>query len=171
MKKLKFKIFTVILIISVILCGSAYCVQQESTPLLKGSVVAVPSAMYGAWRVSSKRIDTDSPITFKEKSLDLWNLSLENDVINLSNPFSGASANVEINSVNGNTVKFTKSGRSGNKNLTDTVEITIEDECFTGRDYLRLDTISEVNGRIMKTETAVYSLTGEKIAGKSILSN
>lgn len=140
-------------------------------PILKGSVSAVPSAMYGLWRVVSTRIDTDSPITFKQKSLDLWNLSIENDVINLSNPFSGASAKVEINSVNGNTVIFTKSGKNGNKYLTDTVSITINGESFEGFDELKLETVSEINGNTMKTETAKYSLRGEKIAGESILGN
>ncbi len=141
----------------------------SAEPLLKGSVAAVPSTMYGLWRVVSKRIDTDSPITFKEKGLDLWNLSVENDVINLSNTFSGASATVEVNKVEGNTVTFTKSGKNGNKYLTDTVTITITGKSFEGLDELKLDTVSEINGNIMKTETAKYSLKGEKIAGESIL--
>lgn len=150
---------------------SMISIAKATQPVLKGSVTAVPNTMYGLWRVVSKRIDTDSPMTFKEKGLDLWNLSVENDVINLSNPFSGASAKVEVNSVEGDTVTFTKSGRNGNKYLTDTVSITINGESFEGFDELKLDTVSEVNGKTMKTETAKYSLRGEKIAGESILKN
>ncbi|MCM1338154.1 MAG: hypothetical protein NC191_00605 [Muribaculaceae bacterium] len=145
--------------------------NDNSSPVLKGAVMAVPNDMYGLWRVSSKLIDTDSPVKFKEKSLDLWNLSTENNVINLSNPFSGASARVEINEVDGNTVTFTKCGTSGNKKLTDTVKITISSESFEGTNKLKLDTISEVNGNIIKTETATYSLKGERIAGESILND
>lgn len=171
MLKFNSKICITALILASLSIGFAYSFQKEETPVLKGSVMAVPPAMYGLWRVTSKRINTDSPVTFKEKSLDLWNLSVENNVINLSNPFSGASADVELNSVNGNTVTFTKSGHSGNKNLTDTVEITINGKNFEGRDYLRLETVSEVNGKAMKTETATYALIGEKIAGESILND
>lgn len=150
---------------------SVISLAKATQPVLKGSVTAVPNEMYGLWRVVSKRIDTDSPITFKEKGVDLWNLSVENDVINLSNPFSGASAKVEVNSIEGNTVTFTKSGRNGNKYLTDTVSITLNGNNFEGIDELKLDTVSAINGKIMKTETAKYSLRGEKIAGESILKN
>lgn len=163
------KKFLIIVILALIIGFYGIISPANTHPVLKGSVSAVPQAMYGLWRVVSNRIDTDSPISFKEKGLDLWNLSLENDVIILSNPFSGASAKVEINSVENNSVVFTKKGKYGNKNLTDTVRIKINQESFEGIDELRLDTVSEVNGKVIKTETAKYKLQGEKIAGESIL--
>ena len=48
---------------------SVISLAKATQPVLKGSVMAVPNEMYGLWRVVSKRIDTDSPITFKEKVL------------------------------------------------------------------------------------------------------
>lgn len=133
--------------------------------LLQGSVVAVPKSFYGLWRVKSKIIDTDSPITFKEKGLDMWNISRVGDVIKLSNPFSGASAEVNVDRADENRVVFTKTGKYDNKILKDTVSITIKGDNFTGVDNLELETISDVDGRVMKTEKAQYAVVGEKVAG------
>ena len=131
----------------------------------------VPRAFFGSWRVVSNLIETDSPGLFKDKGVDLWNISRENDVITLSNPFSGATAQIKINSVNENKIVFTKSGSYDNKLLTDTVSININGDKFTGFDVLKLDTISDVSGKIIKSETAKYAIKGEKIAGQSVLGN
>ena len=137
--------------------------------VLQGFVEKVPDTFFGSWRVSSARIETDSPISFKEKGVDLWNLSIENGVINLSNPFSGAVANIKVEEATANSVTFTKIGKYDNKILTDKVSITINGDNFSGTDELKLDTISDVDGSIRKTETAIYSIKGEKIAGQSVL--
>lgn len=143
------------------------CVITEAQ-VLKASVTMVPNSFYGCWRVVSKLIETDSPVSFKEKGLDMWNLSCENNVIILSNPFSGANAQIRVESVNNNSIVFTKSGKYGNKFLTDTVNISISGDNFTGTVNLTLDTLSDVDGKIIKTETAKYSVKGERIAGQSI---
>lgn len=149
-------------------CVFAQDIQVDGV-LLKGFVESVPQAIYGSWRVVSTRIESDAPATFKSGGIDLWNLSLENNVINLSNPFSGASAEIKVENVDNNSVTFTKVGKYGNKILTDTVTITVNGENFEGTDKLKLDTISDVSGKIIKSEIAVYSVKGEKISGNSIL--
>lgn len=161
------KIFSYLAVI--IIC--IFSVSIASAKVLKAGISIVPSALYGSWRVVSQRIETDSPMSFKDKGLDLWNLSRENDVITLNNPFSGASAQIQINSVNNNHIVFSKSGKYGNKFLTDVVSITIEKDSFTGSDTLKLDTVSDVDGKIIKSEMAKYSIRGEKIAGQSVLGN
>lgn len=139
--------------------------------VLKTGISMVPRAFFGSWRVVSNLIETDSSGLFKDKGVDLWNISRENDVITLSNPFSGATAQIKINSVNENKIVFTKSGSYDNKLLTDTVSININGDNFTGFDVLKLDTISDVSGKIIKSETAKYAIKGEKIAGQSVLGN
>lgn len=136
--------------------------------LLKGFVEKVPDSFFGTWRVVSQRIETNSPAVFQQKGVDLWNLSMENNVINLSNPFSGAAAQIEIQSVNNNKVEFTKKGKYGNKMLTDTVNISITGDNFTGVNTLLLETISDVDGSVRKTETAKYAIKGERLAGQSV---
>lgn len=136
--------------------------------VLKGYAQKMPDTFLGTWRVLSTRIETNSPATFGQKGVDLWNLSQDGNVINLSNPFSGASAQIEVQNVNKNTVEFTKKGKYGNKMLTDTVSISINGDNFSGCDSLKLEIISEVNGSIIKTETAKYSIKGERLAGQDV---
>ena len=68
----------------------------------------VPSGLFGTWRVAAVLDKTDSPEVFRNKSADLWNLSRNNSVMNLSNPFTGASADLSVEFVKGNVIKFTK---------------------------------------------------------------
>lgn len=145
--------------------------EEASPKLLQGSVTVVPSSFFGTWRVTSKLMDTDSPTIFKQNNVDVWNLSRTNDVITLSNPFNGAKAEITIDMVNNNRVIFTQKGKFGSKILTDRVEIKLTGDTFKGFDSLQLDTYSDVNGKIIKTETAKYYVEGEKIAGQSIIGN
>lgn len=128
----------------------------------------VPTAFFGMWRVKSKIIDTNSPANFKKENVDIWNLSKDGDVINLSNPFSGASASVTLSYVENNAIRFTKKENYGNKILTDTVEIYLKGDKFTGVNTILLQTLSDVDNSVIKTSKATYTLNGEKIAGKSI---
>ena len=89
------------------------------------------------------------------------------NVIKLCNPFNGAKAEITIDRVESNKVVFSKTGKYDNKILSDTVEILLDGDSFTGFDTLKLDTY--LNGKIIKSDTARYSLKGEKIAGESIL--
>ena len=57
----------------------------------------VPSDFFGTWRVKSVLVETNSPSNFKQKNLDIWNISKNGNVINIRNPFSGAQASVNLN--------------------------------------------------------------------------
>ncbi len=146
----------------------AKAVQNENV-FKAGVSIVVPTSFFGVWRVQSSLIDTNSPSNFKKNNLDLWNISKDLDVINLSNPFSGASASIDIKNVSGNTIIFTKKGNYDNKILTDTVEITLDKDKFTGKNNLRLETLSDIDNSVIKTAEAVYQLRGEKLAGMNIL--
>lgn len=131
------------------------------------SIDKVPKDFYGTWRVTSKIISTNTEGLFKENSTDLWNLSRSGDVITLDNPFSGAKASITLSEVKDRAVKFKKIGDNDGKKLTDTVQLVLGKDSFKGVNNLKLDTISE-DGHVIKTEWAVYGLTGEKISGDSI---
>lgn len=151
MKKLLIILFTLIFGLS------------ADAELLKAEISMVPQSFYGTWRVVSKLIDTDSPSTFKDKGLDLWNLSRTYDVITLCNPFNGAKSDITVKNANKNHIIFTKTGKYDKKVLSDRVELSLNGDNFTGVDILQLDTY--VNGKIVKSETAKYDLKGEKIGG------
>ncbi len=144
----------------------------ENLPVLKAGVSLekrVPATLMGTWRVAAALKNTDSPQNFKQTSVDIWNLSRTDDVINLSNPFTGASASITVNYVNKNTIKFTKTGDYDNQKLTDSVEITIVGNSFTGVNTLLLRTYSDADNSLISEKKATYVLKGEKISGADIL--
>ena len=152
--------FILLFFISVICCSASFA--HNETTVLSGEVTMIPKTFYGTWRVVSSKIDSDSNI-FKEKSLDIWNLSRTGNVISLCNPFNGAKAEITIERVGANDIVFIKTGNYGKKILTDKVELSIANDSFTGINTIKLDTYSD--GKLIKTETATYKIKGEKIAG------
>ena len=164
------RVFNYIIIFIVFSCCfvlNDIVVFAQQPTLLTATITKVPQSFYGTWRVVSRRVDTDNPAFFREKSVDLWNLSMSYNVIELCNPFNGAKAEITIDRVESNKVVFSKTGKYDNKILSDTVEIMLEGGSFSGYDTLKLDTYS--NGKLIKSDMARYSLKGEKIAGESIL--
>jgi len=156
------------LILGVNLGLNVSMVNAETTLKTGISIIEnVPSGLFGTWRVAAVLRTTDSPQVFREKSADLWNLSRNDNVMNLNNPFTGASADLAVEFVDGNVVKFVKKGVSGNSELTDSVEITLNDNKFTGVNTLQLKTFS--NGKVVKVQNAEYVLVGEKISGMSVI--
>lgn len=145
-------------------------VLAETYTLKAGvSVNDVPKALYGSWRVNAKLDDTNSYGTFKPNSVDFWTLSRVGDKITLTNPFTGATADVSLKAVEGNVIVFSKKAPYDNKMLTDTITIRLSDNTFSGINTLKLESFSLVDNHLMKTETARYNISGEKISGDSVL--
>lgn len=131
----------------------------------------VPKALFGSWRVTAKLDKTNSPSTFRPQSVDFWNLSRIGDTIKLENPFSGANAEISVQTVEGNIVVFSKKlPYQGNKVLTDTVTLRLDNNNFSGINTLKLESFSLVDNHLLKIETATYHITGEKVSGDSVLS-
>ena len=145
-------------------------VLAEEFTLSAGVVVNdIPKAFFGSWRINAKLVDTNSYGTFKPTSIDMWNLSRVGDRIMLSNPFSGANAEISVKAVEGNIIVFSKKAPYDNKILTDTVTLRLSDNTFSGINDLTLESFSLVDNHLMKTEHAKYKINGEKISGESIL--
>ncbi len=173
MKILTSKIISSILVVFCLIFLSALmlnCNMSYAETTLKTGIEIVenvPTELFGTWRVAAVLKRTDSPEVFRNKSADLWNLSKNNNVMNLNNPFTGATADLAVEFVKGNVVRFTKEGVSGDNKLTDTVELTLNGDKFTGVNTLVLKTFS--NGEIIKIRNAEYVLVGEKISGMSVI--
>lgn len=163
---MKRKFFLLILTIFLVVL-SAFAAEDH---VIRGgvSIDKVPKELYGSWRVTSSLASTNSDGLFKKNNVDLWNLSRSNNVITLENPFTGAQASIIIDEVRGKLIKFKKIGNYDGKKLTDTVQLILGKDSFAGTNTLKLDTISEIDGHVIKSETAVYELLGEKISGSSI---
>lgn len=136
------------------------------------SIDHIPKALYGSWRVNAKLDTTNAPYSFKPQSIDFWELSRINDSITLNNPLSGANANISVQSIEGNLIVFSKKlPFDSNKILTDTITIRLDGNKFTGINSLCLEHYSLVDNHLLKTETASYHISGEKISGDSVLKN
>ena len=129
----------------------------------------IPKTFFGSWRVTAKLDDSNSYGTFKPQSVDIWSLSRIGDVIKLSNPFTGASAEITINATEGNLIIFSKKAPYDNKILTDTVSIRLDKDTFKGINTLSLETLSLEDKHVLKTENARYIISGEKISGENII--
>lgn len=155
-------ITTLIAVSSISAISIAPCAFAQETVLKTSiSIDKVPKELYGTWRVKAKLVSTNNENIFKPSSTDLWNLSRVGNVITLDNPFSGAKASISIDEVNGKTIKFRKIGNYDDQKLTDTVELNLSTETFTGINNLKLDKAS-------KSDWATYKLSGEKISGDSV---
>ena len=136
------------------------------------TVDSIPNSFYGSWRVVAKLDKQSGSAYFKPQAVDFWNLSRTGNVIYLENPFSGANATVKLDYVDGNLIRFTKTGDyDGNKKLTDTVDLKLNGYKFTGVNYITLETFSIRDNSLIKKDTAIYLLAGEKISGTSITGN
>lgn len=142
---------------------------EEFTLKAGVSVNDIPKAFFGSWRVIAKLEDSNSYGTFKPQSIDFWTLSRVGDKVTLSNPFTGANADVSLKTVEGNLIVFSKKAPYDNKMLTDTITLRLSDNNFSGINTLSLESYSLVDNHLMKTETARYVIKGEKISGESIL--
>lgn len=152
-----------ILLILMLLIGVS--VQAETLQAGISKIDSLPDEFFGSWRVVAKIDKQSGSIYFKPNTIDLWNLSRQGDVINLNNPFTGASASVKLDYVEGNIIRFTKIGDYDNKKLTDTVDLKLNGDTFTGINSLKLETFSTYDNSLLKTDTALYILKGEKISG------
>ena len=145
------KRFCLISIAGIILSSTniTFAETQPNTLKLGVSVTEkVPADLMGTWRVVSNLEETNYPATFKKNNIDIWNLSRTGDVINLRNPFTGASAYVRVEYVKDNTIRFTKEGNYDSQTLTDTVEITLSGNKFTGKNYLSLKSMGGSYGKL-----------------------
>lgn len=134
------------------------------------SIEDVPKALFGQWRISSKLDTTNAPKTFRPQSIDFWNLLRVGNTLKLDNPFSGANAELNLENVEGNIVVFSKKlPYDGNKVLTDTVTIRLNQNELSGINTLKLEYFSLIDNHLMKTETATYHIKGEKISGDSVV--
>lgn len=156
-----------LLFFSLIILNSTYA---DGVTLSGGvSVDDVPEALFGSWQVTAKLDNTNSYGTFKPVSADMWYLSRFGDTITLSNPITGAKAEISVKAVEGNLVVFSKKAPYDNKILTDTVTIRLDKNSFTGINDLFLDTYSNVDNHLMKSEKAKYIIKGTKVSGDSVL--
>ena len=159
------------LLFSMLLMSVFTCVLADDGMTLSTgiSVNEIPKTFYGSWRIVAKLDTTSNYGIFKPQSVDMWNLSRIGDKVTLTNPMTGANAEITLRTVSGNLIVFSKKAPYDNKLLTDTVSIRLDKNSFSGINTLTLESFSLLDGHLLKSDTARYLIKGEKISGENIL--
>lgn len=137
--------------------------------VIEGSVSMsdkVPKEFFGDWKVVSVCTKSTDKELINSKSVDIWVLSRIGDTISLSNPLSGARAEITADDVKGQTVKFVKKVYFPDEESIETPILTLQGDNFTGVDKISIKTIQ--NGKLIKEEYVEYQVKGTKISGSGI---
>ena len=159
----------ILILFLIILLTSTITVSAQDGFVLKAGISminAVPKQFFGTWNVQSTRISTDSPKTFSEGTVDLWNLRRSGNVIELRNPVTAAVAEIYLDDVSDSEITFTHYEKEGNTELKDTVKLNLSGDSFTGTNELSLKTTrwDEYHRRkVIETKNAVYRIDGKKL--------
>ena len=149
-----------------LIMSSSFCTAMTIT----GGISAtdrVPVGFFGSWKVMAVRVQTTNQNMFAPYSVEIWNLSKQNDIITLTNPISGATASITVKDATTDTFVFQRiTGEKGDETVTETAKLTLNNENFTGIDTMVVRYYK--NGVITKTENVEYKLKAYKISGKAI---
>lgn len=122
----------------------------------------LPPAMYGQWSVTGSVRETNIEGLIPVAN-DLWVLQREGDAVTITNPTNGASAQINVDAVQGNTATFHRFGQSGRLARSETVTLTVEGDHLFGKN-LRREELSK-NGKVVKVNFALFDLQGTRIGG------
>lgn len=143
---------------------------KPASTMINGSVSVskdLPAAFYGEWSVVSIAVDTNNPEEYwGSMGKDNWVFARNGKTVALSNPKSGAIASITVTEVVGNKAKFTREKVSEDKIITETVEIVIAEDRFSGFDTQIIKFLSK--NKIYKTDVVKYKLGGRKISGPAM---
>ena len=126
----------------------------------------VPKEFFGSWRVSSVCTKATNKEFLGGKSMDLWILSRMGDTISLTNPLSGAKADISVSDVKGQTVKFLKKAYFPDEESIEKPVLTLQDDKFYGTDTIIIKTYK--NGELIKEDYVEYQVRGTRISGVGI---
>lgn len=159
MKKILFILLSLFLMFS----------STAKSAVIEGSVSMsdkVPKEFFGDWKVVSVCTKSTDKELMNSKSIDIWVLSRTGDTISLSNPLSGARAQITVDDIKGKTVKFEKKTFFPDEESIETPILTLQGDNFTGTDKISIKTFQ--NGKLIKEDYVEYQVKGTKISGSGI---
>ena len=159
MKRILLIIFSVVCVC--ICCGEAQVIEGNISMSDQ-----VPKEFFGEWRVAAVCTKSTNKEYFDSTSMDIWTLSRIGDVIVLSNPLSGARAEVLVDNVKGKTVKFEKKTVYPDEVSIETPILTLQGDNFTGVDKINIKTYKD--GKLVKEDYVEYQVKGTKMTGSPL---
>ena len=161
MKKILFNL--IVMFFMSILCANAAVIEGSVSMSDK-----VPKEFFGDWKVVSVCTKSTDKELMNTKSVDIWVLSRMGDTISLANPLSGARAQIQVDDVKGQTVKFEKRSYFPDEESIETPILTLQGDNFTGVDKISIKTFQD--GKLIKEDYVEYKVKGTKINGSGISS-
>ena len=158
MKKILFITFAFIL----------FCLNPVMATVIEGNVAMtdkIPNELYGSWKVEAICTRCTNTNLFESGSTDIWTLTRNGETVTLTNPLSGARADINVNEVKGKTVKFEKKSYYADEESVETPILTLQGDNFTGIDRIYIKTFK--NGKLIREDYVEYRVTGTKISGAS----
>ena len=135
---------------------------------LKGTVsesLYLPPAMYGQWTVAGTLMDTNVPEHSKQTTQDIWTLERVGDKVVVSNPATGATAEVQVEAVQDNTATFQRVVLADSRRFfTETVTVTVNGQTMSGTTYKQFKYLNR-DGRLSRQLYARFHLEAERISG------
>lgn len=133
---------------------------------LNASVEAIdkmPVAIYGQWAIHSTLLQAKHPDDYKSTTSDVWVFSKWDNYLTLTNPITEATATISVDEVVNNHARFSRTSTTSRKHERETVQITIENERFSGTDTFVIEKYKE--GKLISQDVVKYKLQGTKISG------
>ena len=116
----------------------------------------------GSWEVTSVQTYTSNKNYKTSSSLDYWTLEKNKDIVTLKNPISNAIAQITIDEVIDNTLKFRKISNDGYEKIIESPVITLNGNTFTGYDTILIECFDE-NGKLINKTRIEFKLYGKKV--------
>lgn len=144
------------------------CICVANAQMIVGSVSItdkVPEEFFGEWQVASVCTKSTDKEYYGTTSVDIWVLSRVGDAITLRNPVSGAFAQITVDDVKGQTVKFEKKSYYPDEISVETPILTLQGDKFSGTDTILIKTLKD--GKVIKEDYIEYKVKGTKVSGVS----
>ena len=145
------------------------CILPVTAQVIEGSVAMsdkVPSGFFGDWKVVSVCTKSTDKELYNTKSVDIWTLTRQGDIITLRNPLSVARSDITVDDVKRTTVKFEKRTNFPDEESIETPILTLQGDNFTGVDKIIIRTFKD--GNLIKEDYVEYEVRGTKISGSPI---
>jgi hypothetical protein len=143
--------------------------SAHSAPLQAGVEVSqyLPPEMYGQWSVRATLIESNQPDLFSKVVNDIWNLERVDEVVIVSNPVTGASAAINVDSVKGNTATFHRwVNVSPKKRFVETPTVTVKGDRLSGVTVDQIQLISQ--GKLVQSYYGTYLLEATRVSGARV---
>jgi hypothetical protein len=141
--------------------------EQKPITVTVSKTLYLPPDMYGQWSVTGDMLESNAPEQFSHKLSDIWILEREGDQVIVSNPATGASANISVDKVEGETATFHRMNRESRTQVLEEIPtITVHGDTMTG---IMLNRVSKFkNGTLIPISYVKYQLQAQRIGGARV---